>query len=360
MHLKSVTVVKRRGRWTVDYYDELKKRRRTSFASKAEAIAYKQLVVSGQAISPAQATEAVTIKAAIEKYAQLCGTAKGQYTWRQEKAFLREFYDFVYDREKLDQIDQVRLVHLESFKRFLNQEKRNGPATVNRKLTPIAHMFGKLKKWGVIQLDPSDELEKLKDPDATTIKRELWTDKEIDCVLAELSETSRAALFAESHLGCRPFEVRRLRWGEVDFQRQLVKVSSAKGDGVVRHRLIPMMPELLEALVEWRNQRSASLAMPHLFVFPGTNGVEMGRCTLSQAVRRARKRLGIEKKLVPVGLRHSLLSRLVQLNQNLEKVRMLAGHTQLRTTQKYLHLVQGEDLRDAMLVAAESRRNKQH
>ena len=58
---------------------------------------------------------------------------------------------------------------------------------------------------------------------------------------------------------------------------------------------------------------------------------------MSTAVHRVVHKMGCDG-LGLHGMRHTILTELVQSDVSLEKVRQLAGHSNLKTTEQYLHL----------------------
>ncbi|XMB67057.1 site-specific integrase [Mycoplasmatota bacterium zrk1] len=60
--------------------------------------------------------------------------------------------------------------------------------------------------------------------------------------------------------------------------------------------------------------------------------------TVHSICRRLRNKLNIEKSIRPHMWRHTFATRYVKLNGNMEVLRLIMGHSSLKTTQKYLHI----------------------
>jgi site-specific recombinase XerD len=70
-------------------------------------------------------------------------------------------------------------------------------------------------------------------------------------------------------------------------------------------------------------------------------------------MRRLTKKLGL-KGLTLHGLRHTFITSLAAQNHSLEKIRLLVGHSNLKTTEKYLHL-QDTHLKETMETFLQTR-----
>jgi integrase len=146
--------------------------------------------------------------------------------------------------------------------------------------------------------------------------------------------------------GMRRGELFSLIWSAVDLEAGIVTVraESAKSG---QTRRIPLNTEAVTVLTTWR-KRQADAADG--FVFPGDDGKRLTNVTKSWG--------GVVKaaKLVNFNfhdLRHTFASRLVQAGTDLNTVRELLGHSEIKTTLIYAHLAEG-NLRAAVqrVVAA--------
>ena len=121
-----------------------------------------------------------------------------------------------------------------------------------------------------------------------------------------------------------------MRWAQCDLERCLITVlgESAKS-GKVRH--MPLNEEAAKTLREWRKQQPDDCGL----VFSGRDGLPFYN------VKTAWQRVLIDAKIANFrwhDLRHHFASRLVMAGVDLNTVRELLGHADLKMTLRYAHL----------------------
>ena len=136
--------------------------------------------------------------------------------------------------------------------------------------------------------------------------------------------------------GMRRSEVARLKVGDIDSQRMIVRVVEGKGG---KDRDLPLSPALLETLREYWRWRK-----PKVYLFPSRRSQEPNQPisdkTVWIACADAAQRAGIRKRVTPHTLRHSWATHLLEDGTDLRTIQVLLGHGDLETTAKYLHLSQ--------------------
>jgi integrase len=131
--------------------------------------------------------------------------------------------------------------------------------------------------------------------------------------------------------GLRRGELFGLQWGVVDLtaQRLTVRGASAK-TGVTRH--VPLNREVVEVLRAWR---TCTPDAEDAYVFPGPQGERM--TTLKTAWLKVAKAAKL-KDFTFHDLRHTFASKLVMAGVDLNTVRELLGHSDIKMTLRYAHL----------------------
>ena len=129
--------------------------------------------------------------------------------------------------------------------------------------------------------------------------------------------------------GMRQGEVFELTWSEIDLDRREITVEGAKAkSGQTRH--IPLNNVALTALTDWKAQSEGSA-----LVFPGKGG---------QPFNNVRKSWDATLKAATIidfrwhDMRHTFASKLVMAGVDLNTVRELLGHSDIKMTLRYAHL----------------------
>jgi integrase/recombinase XerD len=159
--------------------------------------------------------------------------------------------------------------------------------------------------------------------------------EEVSRLLSCTAFLKHRALFLTTYsAGLRVSEVVRLRPSDIDSGRMLIRVEQGKG---AKDRLTLLSPQLLEELRDyWLRVRPGPL-----FLFPGRDGRSPVRATgIKEAFAKAKRRAGIDKPGGIHMLRHSFATHLLEAGVDLHTLQRLLGHNSIRSTTRYLHLVE--------------------
>ena len=128
--------------------------------------------------------------------------------------------------------------------------------------------------------------------------------------------------------GLRVSEACRLRTRDIDSRRMLIHVREAKYN---KDRFVTLSKRFLDALrVYWRVER------PPDYLFPGkTMSGYVAAESVRKAVGLAARDAGIKKRVTPHLLRHCFATHLLETGTDIEIIRALLGHKDIRTTTLY-------------------------
>ncbi len=141
----------------------------------------------------------------------------------------------------------------------------------------------------------------------------------------DLLEVAMLSLLAES--GLRAGELLALTWRDVDPYRGIVKVKGKYG----KERIVVMGPAAREAL---RVLAEEARPRPYDRIFPFTYQA------LYKRLKSLAKRAGLDPSLVrPHVLRHTFATEALRRGMSLPALQRLLGHSDIKITQRYLHLV---------------------
>ncbi len=147
------------------------------------------------------------------------------------------------------------------------------------------------------------------------------------------------------YAGLRRSEVLHLRFLDVSFEQNSIRVERGKGRGGGKDRVIPMAGELRYILEDYVRERSRQhIVSPEFFSCIQTKA-GMSLSTFLRTIYRVKQASGISFSLH--SLRHSFVTQLLRSGVPIHTVSALAGHSQITTTAGYLKVFD-EDKADAM------------
>src|SRR5690606_20390921 len=276
------------------------------------------------------------------------------------------------------------LNHLIRFHKYRHPQEMGGPeveaflsdlavrrdvsaSTQNQALSAILFLYKQVLQ---IELPWMDGVIRARRPQRLPV---VLTREEVASVLAQLDGTLWLIASLLYGSGMRLMEALRLRVKDVEFSRLEILIRDGKG----QKDRVTMLPRKLAAPLELHLQRVRALHeqdlqegygranLPHAlarkypnaaaewgwqFVFPSANrsidprsgGIyrhHLHEKTIQRSVRNAVRRVGLHKPATPHTLRHSFATHLLESGQDIRTVQELLGHSDVKTTQIYTHML---------------------
>ncbi len=210
-----------------------------------------------------------------------------------------------------------------------------------RMLSTLRRFYGFLQLEGVIQQDPSEQIQS---PQHTVPLPKSLSENDIERLL-EAPETSGFLGFRDRTMlellyatGVRVSELVDLKLSQLGMTQGCLRVIG-KGN---KERLTPMGEIALDWLERYlQGARQEILAGRHSdYVFVTRRGKSMTRQAFWHIIKRYAVKAGIDKSLSPHTLRHAFATHLINHGADLRVVQMLLGHSDLSTTQIYTYVAQ--------------------
>ena len=318
-------IFKRGKIWYIDY--EYKGRRsRQSLNTKNKKVADLALKNIDVQIAKEELNLAKTRKATFDSFSnKFLKWYEVQNSYRSFKDYENLFGSTIKPHFKDFYLVDINVEMIEEYK--IERSEKIKPATVNKELTALRHLFNKAIEWNYLKGNPLERVKRLRLPEKIFRFLSLY---EIDLVLLKSPDHVRALLMTATHTGMRRSELFRLEWDDIDFDRKYITVT-AKGSEHTknyRNREIPMTQTLYETLLNHKRYGQ--------WVFSKKNGdryVEGIRKTLDSIIRET----GIPRFTLH-DLRHTFASHLIMDGADLPTVQKLMGHANISTTMIYAHL----------------------
>jgi integrase/recombinase XerD len=210
-----------------------------------------------------------------------------------------------------------------------------------RMLSTLRRFYGFLQLEGVIQHDPSEQVQS---PYHSVSLPKSLSENDVERLL-DAPETSGFLGFRDRTMlellyatGIRVSELVDLKLSQLGLVQGCLRVIG-KGS---KERLTPMGEVALDWLERYlQGARQEILAGRHSdHVFVTRRGKSMTRQAFWHIIKRYAIKAGIDKSLSPHTLRHAFATHLINHGADLRVVQMLLGHSDLSTTQIYTHIAQ--------------------
>ena len=260
-------------------------------------------------------------------------------------------------------------VEVESFLSYLANTKKVAPNTQALALNALVYLYRDfLDKPLTLTL-------KFKKTNTQPKLPIVLTQNEVSSLLKEIPVSMSLPCYLLYGSGLRLMEVVRLRVQDIDFDYLSINIWNAKGG---KHRRVTLAPELRRALQDQiakvhlyyqqdilRNDYKG-VYLPYalagkypnaakefkwhylfpsiqLSIEPGTNNLRrhhIHETNIQKAIKKTAKKLHFNKQVSTHTLRHSFATHLLQRGADIRTVQEQLGHSDIRTTQIYTHVLQ--------------------
>jgi site-specific recombinase XerD len=144
----------------------------------------------------------------------------------------------------------------------------------------------------------------------------------------------QAVLGCLYHLALRASEAINLKIADIDFENKLVFIEKSKTG---HQRQVPMNESVMAIFKSYLNQRNLSKT-ENEFLLIGQRGKLKSVNSIETILKVITKNSGLQKRIYPHLLRHSIATHLLANGMPLEKVSQFLGHKNIGSTQRYTHL----------------------
>jgi integrase len=232
--------------------------------------------------------------------------------------------------KRLDAIDDE---DVQALKSSLAARSRK---TVNNVLTVLGKLLRVAVKWKVLANLPCT-VELMKVSNVVVKFYEFGQYKRLVEAADRYDVRSLVLVLLGGDAGLRMGEMLALRWCDVDFRRRQIAVQQAVWQGIVdvpksgKGRVVPMTQALAAALQRARHLRGER-------VLYRDNGTPIVHATVRAWLEACERRAGLEVQGGLHKLRHTFCSHLAMRGAPAKAIQELAGHENLMTTLRYMHL----------------------
>lgn len=221
---------------------------------------------------------------------------------------------------------------------YINELNELKSTSLSHNISALKSFYNYYLKIDKIKSNPIDgiKLPKLGKhlPDTLTID-EIETLLDID-VHDAFSARNKAILELMYATGLRISEVVSLEFNNIDIESCIVRVIG-KGN---KERIVPINDYAINALKEYLNYYRNDLVKNEInnYIFLNNHGRIMTRQGIFKMIKNECFIKGIKKNISPHTIRHTFATHLLDGGANLRVIQLLLGHSDISTTQIYLHV----------------------
>lgn len=315
-------VFKRGDVWWIDYRFQ-GRRLRESTGTKSRKRA-EQLLAKRQA-EVFEGRFAFAPQASVPHFADFAATYIEEFSkHNKKKSSLRRDIGIAnnlsgyFGAKKLDAITPMLIEHYKNRRRSDDA----APATVNRELACLKHMFTIAMRDRLVVENPVRSVRMFRvDNEVTNVLSQEDEGRLLEAAAPHLKRVIVCALDTGMRLG----EILSLTWRQVDLSRSLIRVEHTKSG---KPREIPISERLRTTLGR------AGAHDESVFVGPKGEAVDSVKTAMNAALRRS----GLSARGIRFhDLRHTFATRLIEHGVDPFTVQELLGHQSITTTQRYAH-----------------------
>jgi integrase/recombinase XerD len=230
------------------------------------------------------------------------------------------FLDHFYTKN----INDLTKQDVEDYLLYLAKTKRYSEAAIHTSINAIKFYYEQ-----VLQRDK--EIYQVQRPKKPVKNPNVFSENEITRILHHISNLKQKMIVMTAYAaGLRASEVVNLRLKDIDSERMVINIKSAKGK---KDRTVMLSSNLLILLRHYYN-----IYKPKEFLFEGQNGGAYSKRSINMFISAAKKKAGIIKEGSTHTLRHSFATHLLEGGTDLRLIQELLGHNDIKTTIRYTHV----------------------
>lgn len=273
---------------------------------------------------------------------------KSYNTIRSYRNDLNQFLKYLAENENIDNFNEVQIIHLRSYIKYLSYQYKSSKRTINRKISALRSFFDYLVENKIVEENIAVYINTPKFENklpSFLLKEDMEKIRDVIDTNTFIGLRDRAMIEMLYSSGLRSFELLELSEYMIDFQNRELRVIG-KGD---KERITFFSKIALKYLNDFINLKKKKLVnYDNNIVFTNTKGQRLTTRSLRRIIENYGKLSGINKELTPHVFRHSFATELLNSGVDIRYVQELLGHSTIATTQFYTHISK-KALRDVYL-----------
>lgn len=254
--------------------------------------------------------------------------AEGVYTAKTVKHFRTAFNEFI----RIAGDVPVRSVGIREVESFLAAKKSEASTwTAAKYYTALSSAWSTALRWGYVE---ENIFRRVKKPVTYDVAPGYFTREDFDKLLSVISDKKFMQLIKVAvYTGLRLNEILYLRWTQIDFTDRVIRIQNTDEFKTKnkRNRVVPMHDTVISIM----NDKSKRIECEYVF---SRKGKRLGEVGVSKRFKNFVRKAGLSDKLRFHSLRHTCATWLIKAGVPIYEVQLIMGHSNISTTERYLHL----------------------
>lgn len=252
----------------------------------------------------------------------------------------REFIDILGNKIAYD----VTPEDIEYFKR--KRLDTVSPVTLNIEIRNLKTGYNLARKFKHSTDNPFKDIKQIKEVQK---EKMVFTEDEIEKLIKAINiPLLKNFVIIGLYTGMRLAEILNLQWKDILFEEKIIKVLNKENHRTktTRIRSIPISEKLYPVLEDMMREAGDNYSAEK-YLFQSYTKRPFDKSFITTKFKKSVIKAGLPEHLHFHNLRHTFITQLLKKGISIYKVKMLAGHSSVKTTEGYSHLVV-DDLRDAV------------
>ena len=233
----------------------------------------------------------------------------------------------------------------EDIERFKTKRLKDVSAvTINIELRCLKSAFNVALRFGFLKTNPFIYVKQFKEIEN---EKMVFTTGEVERLLNVIDiPLIKNFISIGVYTGLRLGEILNLQWKDIQFSERIIKVLNKEYYTIKTGKLrtIPISDKLLTILT---NMKAEKECQQDEYLFQSYNGKPFNKSFITRKFKHFILEAGLPHHLHFHNIRHTFITELLKRGVSIYKVKLLAGHSNIKTTEGYAHMVV-DDLRSAV------------
>ena len=233
-------------------------------------------------------------------------------------------------------IELLTAFHWEKYKRV--RSSNVSPVTTNIELRSLRAAMNRAVDWKLLSSNPFNRQKLCMVPESVPTFFSVEDFEKLIKAIRDIWFKQIAILGVLT--GMRRAEIANLQWGDIDFAQKTIRIQSNADfkTKAGKRRVIAVGETVMEMLAQMRPVNADN----SMYVFT-LKGKKIKPALLTKKLKKAVKASKVENQRLHFhSLRHTFASWLAQKGTSIYEIQKLLGHTDIKTTQIYAHLLPNE------------------